>query len=134
MTTNINSNGHKTERIPEGRPLLKNINNLTPREDETLNLLAQGYNNQQIAELMAVNLKSVERYINTIYRTLGLTGNGAPRVLAAMMVYASNTEELASLAYRVAAKKVEFLQDELCRAQQELHRARERFISSQSHH
>lgn len=124
MTTNINSNGHKTERIPEGRPLLKDISNLTPRVYETLGLLAQGYSNPEIAELMAVRLKSVENYVNMIYEHLGLRGNGAARVLASKFFYGQEPLDSVALAYITAARKVKLLQGQLQEARQRLDVAR----------
>jgi len=51
-----------------------NLARLTPRQLETLELIAQGYNNAAIAERMVVAEKSVEAYINAIYQELGLSG------------------------------------------------------------
>jgi len=46
---------------------------LTPRHQEVLELLAQGYNNASIAQKLALSEKSVETYINTIYQELQLS-------------------------------------------------------------
>jgi DNA-binding NarL/FixJ family response regulator len=40
---------------------------LTPRQQEVLNMMAQGYNNATIAEKLVLGTKSVENCINAIY-------------------------------------------------------------------
>ncbi len=45
---------------------------LAPRQLEVLELMAQGYNNAAIADQLTLAGKSVETYINTIYRELQL--------------------------------------------------------------
>ena len=59
---------------------------LTPRQQEVLNMMAQGYNNTAIAEKLVLGTKSVENYINAIYQELTLSHNGAlhPRVQAVL--------------------------------------------------
>ena len=47
---------------------------LTPRQQEVLALIAQGYNNGAIAQYLTIETKSVETYINGIYRALGVAG------------------------------------------------------------
>tara|TARA_B100000315_G_scaffold114984_3_gene105475 strand:- start:536 stop:1180 length:645 start_codon:yes stop_codon:yes gene_type:complete len=49
---------------------------LTPRQQDVLAMMAQGYNNGSIAERLFLGTKSVENYTNTIYQELGLTNNG----------------------------------------------------------
>jgi DNA-binding NarL/FixJ family response regulator len=46
---------------------------LTPRHQEVLELLAQGYNNATIAQRLTLSERSVETYINVIYQALSLT-------------------------------------------------------------
>lgn len=46
---------------------------LTPRHQEVLELIAQGYNNTAIAQRLTLAEKSVETYINAIYQGLGLS-------------------------------------------------------------
>lgn len=46
--------------------------NLTPRQYQTLQLMAQGYTNQGIAERLAVSVKSVENHTNQVYSELGI--------------------------------------------------------------
>jgi len=56
-------------RPRKGSPVAK----LTPRHQEVLELLAQGYNNATIAQQLSLAEKSVETYINTIYQELHLS-------------------------------------------------------------
>ena len=46
---------------------------LTPRQQEVLELIAQGYNNAAIADRLRLSGKSVETYINAIYQELHLS-------------------------------------------------------------
>jgi DNA-binding NarL/FixJ family response regulator len=46
---------------------------LTKRQQEVLELVAQGYNNAAIAERLSLSEKSVQTYINIIYQELHLT-------------------------------------------------------------
>jgi DNA-binding NarL/FixJ family response regulator len=46
---------------------------LNPRHQEVLELLAQGYSNAAIAQLLNLSRKSVETYINAIYQGLHLS-------------------------------------------------------------
>jgi len=46
---------------------------LTPRQQEVLKLIAQGYNNAAVAERLYLSEKSVETYINVIYQELHLS-------------------------------------------------------------
>ncbi len=59
---------------------------LTPRQQEVLTMMAQGYNNAAIAEKLILGTKSVENYINAIYQELNLSHNGPqhPRVQAVL--------------------------------------------------
>ena len=59
---------------------------LTPRQQEVLAMMAQGYNNAAIAGKLVLGTKSVENYINAIYQELDLSHNGSlhPRVQAVL--------------------------------------------------
>lgn len=46
---------------------------LTPRQQEVLGLIAQGYNNAAIAKRLSLSPRSVETYINNIYQELHLS-------------------------------------------------------------
>lgn len=43
---------------------------LTPRQLKTLQLMAEGFTNQAIADTLAVSIKSVENHVNQIYQEL----------------------------------------------------------------
>jgi DNA-binding NarL/FixJ family response regulator len=59
---------------------------LTAREREVLQLAAEGLSNQAIADRMVITLRSVEKYISTIFTKLDLpdTGSEHRRVLAVL--------------------------------------------------
>jgi DNA-binding NarL/FixJ family response regulator len=59
---------------------------LTPREREVLQLLAEGLNNQAIADSTGITLRSAEKHVSSIFVKLGLpdTGSEHRRVLAAI--------------------------------------------------
>jgi DNA-binding NarL/FixJ family response regulator len=59
-------------RPREGSPITK----LTPRQQEVLALIAQGFTNAAIAQRLVLTEKSVETYIGAIYQQLQLTGEG----------------------------------------------------------
>lgn len=46
--------------------------NLTRRQRELLYLLTQGYNNQKIAHLMDISVKTVENHLTALYRAIGV--------------------------------------------------------------
>ena len=48
------------------------IGALTPREQEVLDVMSQGYSNGAIADKLVLNVKSVENYINAIYQELSI--------------------------------------------------------------
>lgn len=50
------------------------IARLTPRLEQVLQLIAQGYNNAATAQELNLTEKSVETYINAIYHELSLSG------------------------------------------------------------
>jgi DNA-binding NarL/FixJ family response regulator len=66
---------------------------LTPRQQEVLNMMAQGYNNAAIADKLVLGTKSVENYINAIYQELSLSHNGPlpPRVQAVLTYLRDST-------------------------------------------
>ncbi len=59
---------------------------LTPREREVLELMAEGRSNQAIAERMFVTLRAVEKHVTSIFTKLGLpaTAEDHRRVLAVL--------------------------------------------------
>ena len=62
---------------------------LGPNGSRTLRLLAEGFDNQEIAHRCGVSVKTVERWIEQIYRDLGIGTKGLlnPRVAAARRFY-----------------------------------------------
>ena len=52
---------------PEG------ISGLTRRENEIVLLVKQNFNNDQIAELLGINLRTVENHLGNIYTKMGIT-------------------------------------------------------------
>jgi DNA-binding NarL/FixJ family response regulator len=58
------------ERGRNGDPLREDP--LTPREQEVLKLIAESYNNQQIADALVISVKTVERHRANILEKLGM--------------------------------------------------------------
>jgi DNA-binding NarL/FixJ family response regulator len=62
------------------------LQTLTDREREVLERIAEGLSNQAIAADMAITLRSVEKYVSSVFTKLGLpaTGHEHRRVLAVL--------------------------------------------------
>ena len=62
------------------------LDSLTPREQEVLELMAQGRSNQAIAEILVVTPGAVEKHVRGIFRKLGLpvSAEDHRRVLAVL--------------------------------------------------
>jgi DNA-binding NarL/FixJ family response regulator len=60
---------------------------LTPREREVLELMAEGQSNQGIADRLVITLRAVEKYVSSIFSKLGLPSSGSEsrRVLAVLL-------------------------------------------------
>jgi DNA-binding NarL/FixJ family response regulator len=60
---------------------------LTPREREVLELMAEGRSNQGIADKLVITLRAVEKYVSSIFGKLGIpsTGSESRRVLAVLL-------------------------------------------------
>ena len=60
--------------------------NLTPREREVLELMAEGSSNQAIADRLVISLRAVEKHVTSIFGALGLPSTGLEhrRVLAVL--------------------------------------------------
>ena len=60
---------------------------LTPREREVLELMAEGRSNQGIADQLVITLRSAEKYVSSVFGKLGLphTGTESRRVLAVLL-------------------------------------------------
>jgi len=63
------------------------LDELTPREQEVLELMAQGRSNQGIADKLVLTLRAVEKYVSSIFGKLGLPSGGSDsrRVLAVLL-------------------------------------------------
>ena len=60
---------------------------LTPREREVLELMAEGRSNQGIADKLVISLRAVEKYVSSIFSKLGVPSSGTEsrRVLAVLL-------------------------------------------------
>lgn len=73
---------------PQEGPLTR----LTPREQEVLKWMAQGYRNAAIATILYLEPKTVERHINNIYAKLDeCPGTKHPRIQAITLLLAQST-------------------------------------------
>jgi len=63
------------------------LTELTPREREVLELMAEGRSNQGIADTLVITIRSVEKYVSSIFDKLGLPSGGSDsrRVLAVLL-------------------------------------------------
>ena len=75
--------------VRQDEPVKNALSTLGNQAMKVLNLVAQGYNNTEIASRMNLSVKSVERWIETIYRELEINSKGGinPRVEAARKYY-----------------------------------------------
>ena len=64
---------------------------LTPREREVLELMVEGRSNQGIADKLVITIRSVEKYVSSIFDKLGLPSDGSEsrRVLAVLLYLGS---------------------------------------------
>lgn len=79
----------RPQEVRQDEALDSPISKLGNQAIKVLSLVAQGYNNTEIALRMNLSVKSVERWIEIIYRELGIESKGAfnPRVEAARQYY-----------------------------------------------
>jgi DNA-binding NarL/FixJ family response regulator len=63
------------------------LDGLTRREREVLELMAEGRSNQGIADRLVITVRSVEKYVSSIFDKLGLPSGGTEsrRVLAVLL-------------------------------------------------
>jgi DNA-binding NarL/FixJ family response regulator len=63
------------------------LEQLTPREHDVLELMAQGNSNQGIGDELVISLRAVEKYVSSIFSKLQLpsTGTESRRVLAVLL-------------------------------------------------
>jgi DNA-binding NarL/FixJ family response regulator len=70
------------------------LGRLTPRELETLGMIAQGRSNSAIAISLGITKRGVERRINTIFRSLDLSeAQDVDRRVKAALMYLADTQE-----------------------------------------
>jgi DNA-binding NarL/FixJ family response regulator len=67
-------------RTPEAR---RPAMTLTRRETEILRLLAEGRSNEEVAEVLVLSVRTIERHVSNIYAKLGATGRTARAVAIA---------------------------------------------------
>ena len=68
------------------------LNTLTPREQESLALMAQGHDNATIADRMRISDNAVHKHIGNIFTKLGLTpDDSGHRRVRAVLTYLDNT-------------------------------------------
>jgi len=67
------------------------VDPLSPRELETLHLVADGLTNQAIAGRLYLSPRTVERHLSNIYVKLGLSGKSARAAAAAMLPQLEST-------------------------------------------
>ena len=72
--------------LGQGAGEVEKLLELTPREREVLELMAEGRSNQAIAERMFVTLRAVEKHVTSIFTKLSLpaTAEDHRRVLAVL--------------------------------------------------
>ena len=63
--------GSKDREAPSGKE------SLTPREQDVLKLVAEGYKNREIGDMLCVSIKTVEKHRENIKRKLDLNGTSA---------------------------------------------------------
>jgi DNA-binding NarL/FixJ family response regulator len=63
------------------------LDELTPREREVLELMAEGRSNQGIADKLVITIRAVEKYVSSIFDKLGLPSSASDsrRVLAVLL-------------------------------------------------
>ncbi len=59
---------------PGNAPALVHLDGLTAREVDVLRLLAAGLSNREIAEMLVVSVRTVERHVDNIYGKIGVRG------------------------------------------------------------
>ena len=82
--------GTLLQHLPPEPPATVPADGLTPRECEVLQLVGRGLSNQQIAEVLVLSVRTVERHISNIYLKIGAEGPAA-RTRAATYAAARTT-------------------------------------------
>lgn len=75
-------------RVIEQETEAGHLDGLTPRENEILDLMAQGFSNQAIAERLHLSIKTVEPVVSSVFTKLGLPpGSDSNRRVLAVVRY-----------------------------------------------
>ncbi len=87
MTTTLVPSTHAADHRLRRAPRAELLDRLSRRELEVLTLMAEGWSNSAIAELLSVELKTVETHVSRVFSKLGLSEdrNENRRVVAALM-------------------------------------------------
>lgn len=67
---------------------------LSPAKVQVLRLVAQGLSNQAVGEELGLSPRSVESHLVTIYRLLGIDGEGQNRRVAAVLAFLEQTARI----------------------------------------
>jgi RNA polymerase sigma factor (sigma-70 family) len=65
-----------------GQSVSSSWETLTPREQEIFQLVAEGYKNREIAEMLVVSVKTVEKHRSNLMQKLGVHSAAELRALA----------------------------------------------------
>ena len=76
------------DRVAAGTPAGA-LRSLTDREIDVLRLVGQGRDNAEVAQELALSVRTVERHLTSIYAKLGLTGRAALAASVARLLAAS---------------------------------------------
>ena len=71
-----------TTAAPPAPEIPPEIEQLTPREREVLQLIAQGYSNREIAEALYIAERTVKNHVNKILGQLGVRDRTQAAILA----------------------------------------------------
>lgn len=76
--------------LPEAHRQVSGISRLTPRQRQILALVAEGYNNEAIAERLGLAEKSVVNHLTAIYQQLDISDEFNSRVAATLIFLREN--------------------------------------------
>lgn len=74
----------------ELRNFRRSLVRLTPREEETLYLLVEGFTNKEVGRHMQISHRTVETYRTRVYEKLG--GEGLPHIIKCLTLLRINIE------------------------------------------
>ena len=76
------------DRVAAGTPT-GTLRSLTEREIDVLRLVGQGRDNTEVAQELALSVRTVERHLTSIYAKLGISGRAARAAAVARLLAAS---------------------------------------------